>query len=118
MAVVRVLADWIIVIIFSLFICVVVVGLPLKIEVVQRLTFFSGITFLRFIMVVLALIIFLIVFLHQIRTKGGLKSLKGIGLMRMIIIYFRVVRFLVLKFFYFYIYFELSLIPMFMKILG
>jgi NADH-ubiquinone oxidoreductase chain 4 len=29
-----------------------------------------------------------------------------------------VVRFLVLKFFYFYIYFELSLIPMFMKILG
>jgi NADH:ubiquinone oxidoreductase subunit 4 (subunit M) len=112
------LARGLIIILFSLLRCMVLTYIPLKVELVQRLSYSFGVRFVGYLIMVLCMVIMVIVYLSQIELIGVLKSFSEMKILRSLIIFFRFIRFLVLKILYFYVFFELSLVPIFLMILG
>jgi len=92
--------------------------IPNKLEISQSLSIFWGVTFIGYIIIVLVLFIIIIIFIVQIKINKQLKSWKKINYIRKIIFLFCFLRFSAVKIFYFFLFFELSLIPMFLVIIG
>jgi NADH:ubiquinone oxidoreductase subunit 4 (subunit M) len=97
---------------------VVIIMIPLKIEVTQHVSFLLGVRFVGFLIVALTMMISLVVMIAQSDMKGVFSSTKELALFGNLIIFFCLMSFLVLKIFYFYLFFEVSLVPIFLIILG